>query len=215
MGKRIQHYFKFTLDSYKKLSRIDLLDIIMTNIKNDTFESTLFNIEYIKIIYLIEKGYPLSGAIHVIPDYRLIKDNTYIGRFYYDNDTITYMYCEYVKKACFTGMKTLFYNLDEEDKENFRKSYPYKYFDDDSLIKHYVNPLYMSCNNLSTKDFDNKFTNFISYISTYQERQMLKQYYNKFLDFYNNEFQNCYNKANKHQTKEYYEFKELYDSLAI
>ena len=42
MGKRIQHYFKFTLDSYKKLSRRDLLDIIMTNIKNDTFESILF-----------------------------------------------------------------------------------------------------------------------------------------------------------------------------
>lgn len=222
MKRKCREYFKFTMNLYKKLSKFELLNILVTNIQNETLESTLNEDDYIWFQYLLDKGESFTELLHMMPGYRLIKDNKYIGRFYYDKFEFNNMHRNHKAVECINAMTTIFNKFEKKDKDALQKEYAFthSYIDNEKLIYYYSNILYHSCVGIGllsiTSNMDEKFfDHFIFDLHTKQEKQIMSLYRNQFLEFFDREFHSCFEKAIRYTQQDDVEMEELYDSLKI
>lgn len=220
--KRNTHYFKFTLDSYRKLSKQDILDILLTNMKNGTLDSTMPKSHYMEFLYLFDNGYSINEFITNVSKYTLIKNNIYVTKFYYDMDVLYREYSTIIDNKCKHAMIDILNSIDKNDIDIMRKI-GCRIKSDDELIYWLSSDFSYACSTNSLSNFNAntcskyKYNNiedmvdeFIIHSIEPATRQVLSSHRDKFFNFYNSEFENCYNITSKYIEGDPIEYKQLY-----
>ena len=224
MGRR--EYFKFTLDSYKKLSKGDLLDMFISGVKNNTLDTTLSEYHYLSFLYLFDKGYTLNDIdIRISPNYRLIDNNDYIELFSFNEDKADSIIHTRFHTICLDEITSIVNKLNEQEIndiiEELNEKWTSSYYENTKdIIELYTNKLILRCKkafNNKVSDMDEVVTRFIKSLKLKQRHIMLR-YYNQLIDFFTNEFKCMFTKYNIYSPisyNDYYKYKRLYESLKV
>lgn len=217
-------YFKFTVDSAKKLSKQDLENIFISEIKNGTLDSTLCNAHYAMFLHLIDLGYSLNDInLKMSPSYRIIENHTYIELVHYADDELHDVAFKDINKLCSDEINFIFDNSDEQDIKTLRDELNGicndHYFDDiDKIKSRFDLAFHTTCshiygNYISNIDDAVKFC--IDDVNMSSEKQLLMKHYKRLTDFFTKNFENILNKTKKYSPKDYNEYKDLYNSLKV
>ena len=209
-------YFKFTLDNYKKLSKSDLLNILWTNMKTGTLESTLNKGYYSILLYLCSSKYSLDNFVR-LSKYRLIKDNTYVAKFYHDDSSCIIYNFEMITK-CKLAMYKIFDKLSEDDKNTLQTIGNYVTYDikdEERLINQYVEYLTETCSSYVIEyvsNIDDLFDRLNKGPCRPEAVKILLKYQNDLINLFDTELGDCLKITTNYSN---IELADLYNSLSI
>lgn len=216
---RYDNYFKFTLDSPKKLSKQELMTILSNQMKNGTLESDLNKDLYIRLLYLSKCNYSIDEFISIVNKYVLIKDNTYIAKFYHDPDNYLESYRMSIEYICEHTIIELFDRIDSNEKKILLKKPPNDLIASQNFlvpceidfINHYSNFLSWQCNPTQVSNIDDIFDNYIKDESKERANIFLK--YRSLIMNSLDTLNNCFNITKNYS--EITDLEKLYESLKV